>query len=156
MADALLVEIAIVDDPLRLELAARDGPWRRQLDSRAHAQARLQAFAHGLFEARQVLDRGCVLRADQQLVHRPGARDDDAELAAEAWDRPQGVLDRARIDVLSAHDEHVVDAPVEPARQARVGAAAGTWLVGPRGFVAGDEPDHRLRGAVEVRVDRRA
>src|SRR5437868_6103304 len=92
MADALLVEIAIVDDPLRLELGARENAFWHQLDARPHAQPRLQAFAHGLFEAGQVVDRGGVLGAHQQFVHRPRARDDDAELAAEAGDGAQGVL----------------------------------------------------------------
>src|SRR5436305_660427 len=49
MADALLVEIAIVDDPLRLELGARDHSFRHQLDARADAEARLQELADGPF-----------------------------------------------------------------------------------------------------------
>src|SRR2546421_8401875 len=56
-------------------------------------------------------------------ISRASARVDHAELAPEALDRTQRVLDRARIDVLAAHDEHVVEPTVEPARseERRVG-----------------------------------
>src|SRR5205823_10660311 len=100
------VEIAVVDHPLRLELGARQGAFRHQLDARPHAAARLQALADGLFQRLDIVHAGRVFGADEQFVHRLRARDDDAEFAAESFDGAQGILDGGGIDVLAADDEH--------------------------------------------------
>ena len=99
---------------------------------------------------------GGRLDPQQKLVHRGFAGDHDAMLAAVAGDLVEHGVDLARIDVLAADREHVVDAPEDALRQARIGASAGLRPVVPQREIAGREPDHRLRGALEMRVDRRA
>ena len=68
--------------------------------------------------------RGVRLDAQQQLVHRALAGDDDAVLAAVAGDLVERRVDLARIDVLAADREHVVDAAEDALRQPRIGAPA--------------------------------
>src|SRR6185436_17546698 len=81
--------------------------------------------------------------------------DDDPELTAEARDGPQRILDAARVDVLPPHHQHVVEAPVDAGRQPGIGTPARTRLVRPARPVTGDQTDHGLGRALEVRVDRR-
>src|SRR3989304_6241074 len=98
-------------------------------------------------------DLGPELGLDHQLVHRLRPADDDPVLLAAAARCPQDFLHRARIDVLAAHDEHVVHAPVDSPRQPRVGAPALAGLVRPGREVPRPEPDHGLGGALQVGVD---
>src|SRR2546425_562170 len=118
-----LVEITVVDHALGLEFRARQLARRHQLDARRDAEPRAQPLPHARGERGAGRVGGVarrVLRAHEQLVHRLAARDDHPELAAESLDGAQGVLDGAGVDVLAAHDEHVVDAAVEAPGQARV------------------------------------
>src|SRR5207237_8986668 len=80
--DALAVQIAIVDHPLRLEFRARQRSLRHQLQPRTDADACLQSFAHVALQCGGIVPGG-DLDADEQIVHRLAARDDDAELATE-------------------------------------------------------------------------
>ena len=89
-----------------------------------------------------------------ELVHRALARDDDAVLAAVSGGLVENGVDLARIDVLAADREHVVDAAEDAHRQPRVGAAARVRAVLPQRQVAREQPDHGLRGALEMGVDR--
>ena len=130
------------------------------LDQRAQAEHLLDLvrdlgaeFLHRL-RAREGV--GGRLHPQHQFVHRRLAADHDAMLAAIVRQFVERGVDLARIDVLAADGEHVVDAPENALRQARIGAPARVGLVGPERKIAGDEPDHRLRGAFEMRVDRRA
>src|SRR5438093_7449605 len=153
------VEIAVVDDAPGLELGARKRAFGHELDDGVDAEARAEPLGHRGAELRLEPGVGVtrrVLGADQELVHRLAARDDDPKLAAEPVDRAQRVLDRARVDILAPDDEHIVDPPVEPVRQSRIRPPARARLVRPAGEVAGDEADHRLRAALEVRVHGRA
>src|SRR5215467_6734640 len=157
LADAAAIQVTVVDHAARLELRSRNGAFGNQLERRPNAEARLQPLSHlrlELFD--EVRVRSGDLGSDQQLVHGLAAGDDDPEFAAESVNRAKHVLDRAGINVFSADDEHVVDATVEPVGQARIGAAAVARLVGPARQVAGNEPNHRLRRALQVRVHRRA
>jgi len=92
----------------------------------------------------------------QQLVHRRLARDDDLMLAAIARRLVQRGIDLARIDVLAADREHIIDPAENALRQPRIGAPAGIRLVDPQRQITRGEADHRLRGAFEVGIDRRA
>ena len=122
-----------------------------------YAEAGAEPLAHqGAQGVEAVAVARGVLRAHQQLVHRLAARHDDAELAPEAVDGTQGVLDGARIDVLAPHDDHVVEAAVEAPGQARVRPAAGAGLVHPPRAIARHQPDHGLGGPLEVSVHGRA
>src|SRR3989304_3838341 len=89
-------------------------------------------------------DLGPELGLDHQLVHRLRPADDDPVLLAAAARCPQDFLHRARIDVLAAHDEHVVHAPVDSPRQPRVGAPALAGLARPG---RGAPPPPRAFGA---------
>jgi hypothetical protein len=60
---------------------------------------------------------------EQQLIHRRFARDDDLVLPAIGRHLVQGGVDLARIDVLAADREHVVDAPEDALRKPRIGAS---------------------------------
>src|SRR5262245_45252848 len=110
------VEVAVVDHPASLELRARQRAVGHQVDHRVDAQPGPQPLAHRALEGLPGLIIGVGRRelgADQQLIHRLPAGDDDAKLAAEALDGAERVLDRARVDVLAPHDEHVVEPPVD-------------------------------------------
>ncbi len=137
-------------------------PGGDDLDLRAQAEHLLQ-LARGLVAQRRdarsppcAIVLGVDLDADHELVHRALAGDDDPVLAAVAGQLVQHRIDLARIDVLAADREHVVDAPEDALRQARIGAPARRRAVLPQRQVAGGEPDHRLRRALEMRVHRRA
>jgi hypothetical protein len=96
-------------------------PWGTISTMGCTPETRAQPLAHadaqGL-EGGRLRQVGGGLRAHEQLVHGLPPRHDHPELAAEAFDGAQGVLDGARIDVLSAHDDHVIEAPVEPVGKA--------------------------------------
>src|SRR5207244_3147907 len=62
-------------------------------------------------------------------------------------------LDDVRVDVNAPDGEHVVDAPVNPVRQAAVGASARAGLARDPRQVARVEADHRLRRALEMGID---
>ena len=98
-----------------------------------------------------------LLRLDphQQRVHRAVAGDDYAVFAGVSVQRVERLVDLARIDVLAAHLEHVVDAPVDAVGQVRIGAPAGARPVLPTGEIAREQADHRLRRALQVGIDRR-
>src|SRR5437016_5887429 len=147
------VEIAVVDDAPGLELGARKRAFGHELDDGVDAEARAEPLGHRGAELRLEPGVGVtrrVLGANQELVHRLAARDDDPKLAAEPIDRAQRVLDRARVDVLAADDEHVVDPPVEAVRQPRIRPPARARLVSPAGEVAGEEEGAEAEGS---RVD---
>ena len=77
-------------------------------------------------------------------------------LAAVALDLVERGVDLARIHVLAADGEHVVDAAEDSVWQARISPPARVRLVGPLREIAGDQPDHGLGGALELRIDGRA
>src|SRR5689334_3606166 len=135
----LLIELAkhfsIIHHAPRLEVGARKRVRLDHLHHRAHRERLQDPLLHGLLELLAALRvarhfRG-RLDADQQFVHRTFACDHDAMLAAVLRQRVQHRVDLARIDVLAADREHVVDAPEDALRQARIGASARRRTVLP-------------------------
>src|SRR5205085_1566616 len=89
-----------------------------------------------------------------QRVHRVVTADDDAVFPAVVGQRRHHVVNGTRVDVLAPHDEHVVYPAVDAPWQYRIGASTGARTRLPFGEVAGQEADHGLAGALEVRVHR--
>src|SRR5207247_8729687 len=116
------VEIAVVDDAPGLELGARKRAFGHELDDGVDAEARAEPLGHRGAELRLEPGVGVtrrVLGANQELVHRLAARDDDPKLAAEPIEGAQRVLDRPRVDVRAPDDEHGGDPPGESDRPPR-------------------------------------
>ncbi len=157
----LAEHLAIVDHALRLEVGARERPRRHDFDpgpQAEHLQQRFRGLVAQRVHARLAagVHRRRGLDADEQLVHRALAGDHDPVLAAVAGEPAHHRVDLARIHVLAADREHVVDAAEHALRQPRVGAAARIGAVLPQREVAGHQPDHRLRRPLEMGVDGRA
>ena len=132
-----------------LEIGARECPGRHDLDLRAHAEELLQLPRGVMLERMHRRIAGCAdsrrgLDANDELVHRALARDDDPVLAAVTRELVDDGVDFAGIDVLAANGEHIVDAAENAVRQSRVGAAAGIGPVLPEREISRNEPDHRL------------
>ena len=62
----------------------------------------------------------------------------------------------AWIHILAADREHVIDAPENTVRQARIGPSTWVPFVDPSSQVPRRQADHRLRGAFEMGVHRRS
>ena len=140
-----------VDDATGLELGGRKRVRRVDHDVGRHAAGGLDPVAH------DDLDRAVIrLDLERQHVELGRALDQDPVLGPDPGYGPERVLDHVGIDVDATHEQHVVDAAVDAVGEAPVGASARARLRRHAGEVARPEPDHGLRGPLEVRVHRHA
>src|SRR3954452_15355262 len=106
---------AIVDEPLGLQLEARQGLALGEPDVDAQPLVRLGELALELGEERIALRRRGELDEDLDLVALAA---DGVEVDLELVDPvppPDDLIDRARVDVRHAKDFNVVDAPADAA-----------------------------------------
>src|SRR5262245_27349851 len=76
--------------------------------------------------------------------------------ATVVWQFVKRSVDLARIHVFAADREHIVDAAKDALWETRVSSPTRVRLIGPDGEIAGNQPDHRLRCTLKMRINGRS
>src|SRR5438445_739440 len=91
---------------------------------------------------------------NEQLVHVLLPGHNDTKLAPKTVNGSEGVFNCTGVDVFTANNEHVIEPAIEPGREAGIRSPTRTGVIDPAGSIIGDQADHRLGGALQMRIDR--
>src|SRR5690242_13754997 len=100
-----------------------------------------QPLPHGVAESLlpfRTSIRRRVLRANQQIIHRLLARDQDLELTSKPLNASERIFNCAGVDVFAPHDEHVIVPTIDTIRKPGISAATRARSVYPTRAVVRD------------------